>query len=167
MCPELGAAAGADSAGAPGAAAGDADARRIDPVFRSMVTDESHRPFHLRHDLRDVVPGVGPVDHGEHGVSVIEERLHGLERDELMRREPASAHHEDHPQALGPLRLEDIEGQGGAIGPAVDDIPGSGRGHRIGTEAGVAGDGCRPQEQGEEHRGKAAGEARGGHGLNL
>jgi hypothetical protein len=112
---------------------------RIDPVVGGMSVDEPDRGSTLFHDLRDLEPGLGAVDHREHGEAAVGKGLldagpKGL--DHRVVRGPASAHHEDDRSLVGFCRLQDVHRERRPARLHVDHVLRSGLRRSQGGEEG-------------------------------
>ena len=85
------------------AAARDSEMIRIDAPLLRVMPDESNGAMNILHDFRDGKLRLRPVDDRENGVTVVGKRPVRFWIDRFVRREPATADHENDAVAIAAL----------------------------------------------------------------
>ena len=130
------------------ARAGDAELLRINAPLRGIGADEAHGPMNVLGDLGDGELGLRSVHDGENCVAAVKEGFVVGGIDRFLGGEPATTDHVNHRAPVRLRSLEDVERQGDAELPPVDDVLGA---LEAGVLRGGSGDGeakCEQREHG-------------------
>src|SRR5580765_7320426 len=96
------------------AAAGDAETIWVYAILGGVVANKANGAMNIGLDFGDGEFGLGAVNDGKNGVAVVQQGFEEERVDGFMRRNPPAADHQGDADAVGLLRLEDIERQSGS-----------------------------------------------------